>query len=289
MYTVWLCTFSDLKTIVFPQSAFGMAATLSGRLLMVNPAPSNFIVLRRLPLVLFWVWMNLLPFAIDNQRQPKAIQEDKLNKPWRPMPSERFTAREAKTLMFIAYPTALVLSIYLGAIGPCTTLMFFGWVYNDLGGADRDPIIRNVINGVGYLSFATGATLVASDQSSLNLTAYHWLLMIGAVVITTVQLQDMSDQEGDSIRGRRTVALVFGDGPARWTIAIPVILWSFICPAFWSSEAVAFVLPVVLGITVSSRVLSIRTLRGDKLTFKLWNLWMMALYLLPLLKRWRGR
>ena len=167
-------------------------------------------------------------------------------------------------------------------------LILFGWVYNDLGGADKDPVVRNIINGLGYLSFASGATIIASGHSLLNQMAYCWLFIVGAVVVTTVQLQDMADQEGDSMRGRRTAPLVYGDGPARWTIAIPVVLWSFVCPAFWSSP-LGFILSVVLGITVSARILSIRTLEGDKLTFKLWNLWMMVLYLIPLIKRCTGQ
>jgi len=287
LYSVWLFTFSDLKTIVFPKIAFGISTALSGPVLMVNPLPSSLIICR-LPLVAFWIWINLLPFAINNQRQPKAIEEDKLNKPWRSMPSKRLTPEEAKILMLIAYPAALVLSVYLGATEPSVMLIFFGWVYNELGGADKSPIIRNLINGIGYLSFASGATIVASGHLLLNEMAYSWLLIIGAVVVTTVQLQDMSDQEGDSARGRRTVPLVLGDGPARWTIAVPVMLWSFICPFFWSFAAVGFVLPVAFGTIVSSRVLLVRTLPGDKLTFKVWNVWMMVLYLMPLLKRWIG-
>ena len=288
MYSVWLFTFSDLKTIVFPQSTFGIATALSGSLLIETFPSNSLMVISRLPLVALWVWMNLLPFAINNQRQPKAIEEDKLNKPWRSMPSKRLTPGEAKTLMFITYSAAVVLSKYLGAVKPCVMLIIFGWVYNDLGGADKDPVVRNIINGLGYLSFAFGATIIASGHSIFNRVAYCWLLIIGAVVVTTVQLQDMADQEGDSMRGRRTVPLVYGDRPARWTIAIPVVFWSFVCPAFWSSPF-GFILPVVLGIIVSARVLTIRTLRADKLTFKLWNLWMMILYLIPLIKKCAGR
>ena len=258
---------------------------MSGDVLVVNAAPSDLKTLLRLPLVAFWVWSNLLPFAINNQRQQKAIQEDELNKPWRTMPSQRLTPDEAKILMLITYPAALALSMYLGATKPCVALIFFGWVYNDLGGADRDPIVRNLINGIGYLSFACGATIVAGSHQLFNEMIYRWILVIGAVIITTVQLQDMTDQEGDSIRGRKTVPLVIGDGPARWTIAVPVVLWSLLCPAFWSFDVIGFILPVTIGVSISSRILLVRTLEADKSTFKLWNLWVMILYFLPLLKR----
>ena len=252
---------------------------------MVNPEISNIKILCRLPLVVLWVWMNLLPFNINNQRQPSAIQEDELNKPWRTMPSQRLTPGEAKILMLIAYLAALTLSMYLGATKPCVMLIFFGWVYNDLGGADKNPIIRNLINGIGYLSFACGAAIVASSHFPFKEVMYLWISIIGAIVISTVQIQDMTDQEGDSIRGRKTVPLTIGDGPARWTIAAPVTLWSFLCPAFWSFDVVGFTLPVVLGVMVSSRILLFRTLEADKSTFKLWNFWVMVLYFMPLLKR----
>lgn len=65
---------------------------------------------------LLWVWINLLPFAIDNQRQPAEILEDKHNKPWQTVPSGRMTRAQAKRLVICLYPAAACVSLGIGGI-----------------------------------------------------------------------------------------------------------------------------------------------------------------------------
>lgn len=237
---------------------------------------------------MLWVWINLLPFALANQSQPLAILEDKINKPWRPLPSSIITPRAARWLMFWSYAAALLISIALRCELQCVALMILGGLYNDLGGADSNCVFRNLLNAAGYTSFASGATVVAITPSSLNKLAYKWFGMILLIVFSTVQVQDMQDQDGDRIRGRKTVPLVIGDWKARWTVAIGVSLWSFAAPTFWEASLAGYAAPVVLGLFVAHRVLSKHTCQEDARTFKLWNIWIMTVYLVPLVKRLTG-
>ncbi|KAL8724363.1 MAG: hypothetical protein Q9166_007999, partial [cf. Caloplaca sp. 2 TL-2023] len=85
--SLYLFTASDLKTVVFPKSLVGTLNGLS-TLFSASGTPSSTLeVFSRIPLILLWTWLNLLPFNINNQRQPAAILEDKINKSWRPLPS----------------------------------------------------------------------------------------------------------------------------------------------------------------------------------------------------------
>ena len=290
--TIWLFTFTDLKTIVGPKTAFGILSALSGPILTKNACPDVSEILSRIPRTAFWCWINLLPFAIDNQRRPEAIQEDSKNKPWRSMPSKRISERQAEYLMWTLYPVALISSFYWGGLKQCLGLMFLGSWYNDLGGADCSCIIRNFINACGFLSFATGATEVASRTQMLenpfNNVASQWFLIVGAIVFSSVQSQDMYDQVGDGLRKRKTVPLVIGDSLARWTIAIPVGLWSVFCPMFWKLGIVSYAVSVTLGSVIIYRTLIKRTVADDKLTFRLWNMWLVCFYLMPVLKRHQG-
>lgn len=284
LHTLYLFTASDFKTIVIPETAFGVLGSLSGHLVTGKP-PSLLTAIVGTPRVLFWTWINLLPFAIDNQRHPDAIREDQINKPWRPLPSRRLTLQHAKLLMLAFYPAALLFSIYTGSTLQCLTLVFLGRAYNGLGSADRSCIMRNLTNAAGFLCYASGATIVASQDCAVqNTKAYQWFGMIGLVILSTVQMQDMGDQQGDAARGRKTVPLVVGDWNARLTIALPVVIWSVLAPAFWSLPRIGFVIPLLLGSLVSKRVLLNRTVREDNWTFGIWNVWMISLYLLPLVK-----
>lgn len=256
VYTIWLFTRSDLKTIVIPSMVFGIVCTLSGPVLMTNSSPFILDIGKRLPKTAFWAWINLLPFTINNQRQPASIKEDTENKAWRPLPSKRLTTEQATLMMLAFYLIAVLSSLYLGGIWQCITLLGLGYWYNDLKGADSSCITRNFINACGYICFTSGSLEAASDCSVAfwKPVAYQWLFIIGLVVLTTIQSQDMHDQAGDSLRKRWTVPLVVGDSAARWTIMVPIGIWSWFCPAFWQIGVEGFVTPIILGFIIMWRI-----------------------------------
>ena len=300
LYSVWLFTRSDLKTILLPSTAFGLINGVALSLYNVDTTspqhtlhlPSHSQVLCKTPMVFLWVWLNLLPFAINNQRQPEAIREDSLNKPWRTMPSQRLSPESAKYLMLVFYVIAIVTSFFLGNLLQCLALVLLGHWYNDLRGADANCLVRNFINACGFVCFFSGALQVAiggrgfegrRSESTIRLLGW-WYVVIACIVFSTVQTQDMYDQRGDAARNRKTMPLVIGDMRARWTIAVPMAVWCWAAPWFWASSAPAYIAPVSLGLTVTVRTLWAKNEKQDKVTFLVWNCWLASVYLLPLFK-----
>jgi 4-hydroxybenzoate polyprenyltransferase len=284
LHTIWLFTYTDLKTIVFPSSAFGiltaLSLSLSGAILL-----PPFEVIQRLPTVLFWTWLNLLPFNIGNQRQAGAIIEDKQNKPWRPVISGRLTPKQAKYLQLAIYPIVFLVSAIFGGTPQSLVLVLLEYLYNDLEGSERSCVTRNVVNASGFTVYSSGALAVAlKGTGPLSATLYQWKIFMGAVVASTGHSQDMADQAGDRLRNRKTVPLVVGDGVARWTIAVPTAFWTVAAPRFWNLGVVGSLVQFVIGWTVILRTIIIRDVAGDKRTFQIWNLWMVSLYLLPLIR-----
>ena len=252
----------------------------------IIPLQLSGYILQRAPLVVLWTWSNLLPFTIDNQRQPAAVDEDSVNKPWRPMPSKRLSPSQAKRLMFAFYLVAIIVSQRVGGFKQCITLIGLGYWYNDLKGADSSCITRNFINACGFVCYSAGAMEVALGfplPVEPGLTT--WFLIIEAVVFTTVQSQDIYDQAGDALRMRKTVPLVIGDGLSRWSVAAPMAVWSWLVPLYWTSSSHGYVGPVTIGLSVIYRTLAKRSVDDDKKTFRLWNIWLVTLYCLPLLKQ----
>ena len=115
--------------------------------------------------------------------------------------------------------------------------------------------------------------------------AWCWFSVIGAVVFSTVQMQDLQDQEGDRARGRKTVPIVFGDTVGRWSVAVAVGGWSLAAPAIWKAGLGGWIGPIGVGGIVVGRVLRLKDEKDDRTTFKIWNLWMVCLYILPLISR----
>lgn len=281
--SIWLFTFSDLKTIVGPKIVFGVVNALSAPAFGVGDSPQIVWLLRRALLVSVWVWINLLPFAIDNQRQPAGIAEDRLNKPWRPMPSKRLTEERARQIMLALYPVAGLVSCCVGGLRQCIALVVLGYWYNNGGGADSSCIVRNFINACGFVCYSSGAMEVALDRRlPWQPQLLQWFLIIGSVVFSTVQTQDLHDQLGDKLRGRRTVPLVVGDVPARWMTAILMSLWSVFCPIYWHPPSGIRAAFILLGSLIALRCLTKRTVSDDRNTFRLYNLWVVFLYSLPL-------
>ncbi|KAI1505650.1 UbiA prenyltransferase family [Biscogniauxia marginata] len=297
IYSIWLFTFSDLKTIVFPETAFGVLTALSQTKARDNISGiadiTNLDVIYRLPLVLLWVWINLLPFAINNQWRPEAVAEDSLNKPWRTMPTGRWSIKQAQYAMYFFYIVAVAISWNIGGLGPSIILVVLGHWYNDGGGADVDALIRNLINAAGFTAFGTGALeLALNRRMNFNIATLtnidspcieKWLFIVAAVIFTTVHTQDMGDIDGDTQRGRLTVPTQMGETTARYTIAVFMTFWGLFCPCFWNCGWLGYVLNTPLACTIAFRSVILRTVADDQKTFRIWNAWMVTLYVLPLL------
>lgn len=280
--TLYLFTASDFKTTVVPSSIFGILGALSDTLLLNPTSPQS--TLRRIPLVILFVWLNLLLFNVGNQRQPAAMAEDAINKPWRPLPGKRLSAKEAKQLNWILYPVVVITSLMLGGLRFSLSLMILGCFYNQAGGGDVF-YARNFLNAGGYLSFILGAIEVSTGNpdSCFTSAGQRWFLLVGAVIASTGHIQDIPDQQGDRVCGRKTVPLAFGDMNARISIAALVLGWSLVAPAFWKLGAWGHLLPVAFGGSIGMRILMNQKIdvEADKRTFLVWNAWVVSLYILP--------
>lgn len=281
--TLWLFTRSDRKSMIYPNVIFGVVGAMSGSVLSKTQSPNLFVILSNVPYVFLWLWLNLLLFNIANQRLAASVVEDAVNKPWRPLPSGRIDPNQARQLLLIIVPMVFLSSIYLGATVQVLLLLALTWMYNDLGGGNDNFIVRNVINALGMVCYSSGAITVAcGSECTFTPIGYQWMGLIGLVVTTTLQVQDMSDQEGDALRGRKTLPLLMGDGFARWTIGGTVIGWSLGAPAFWKPGIVAYVPPLVIGSILAIRILVLRNVKADRGTWGIWCIWIVSLYLLPL-------
>lgn len=282
--TLFLFVKSDLKTVLLPWVLFGLAHALSGKLFNLSNQ-STLSILSRSPLVLFWVLINLLPFCIGNQRPEQAIKEDSVNKSWRPIAAGRITSSQAGKLMIAAYFFSYIISCVIGGNKQCLALAALGYAYNSLGGADKSFVSRNLLNGLGFVAFGSGAMEVAAGQEVICTSALtNWFALIVLIITCGIQVMDMYDQEGDAMTGRSTLPLVIGDLAARWSIVLTTLAWSIICPWYWSAGWIAYAMVLAGGVITAKRTLKKRSVQDDKKTAKVWNLWLVAIYCLPLMK-----
>lgn len=274
------------------------------------------IPLHRIALMLLWLYTLLLVEDIANQRLTQAIVEDAVNKPWRPLPAGRITTAQSEALLRLAVPLSLVLSAVVGALQPAAPLVSLIWLYNDLEGSSAGPIQRNVINALALACFGWGAlTVLVPDAMTsaegsggilalLARTAWRiiggdggdgvgggvgtevlqsWTLLIALVVATTVHAQDFPDIEGDRERGRQSMPLRYGHSVSRWSLAVLCVMWSMICLRFWHVSLGVWWVPT-MGVSCPMAALTLTRggLDVDEVVWKLWCLWMVVLFTLPL-------
>lgn len=299
--TIWLFTESDIKTILAPSVLFALTNGIALSLLLPESAgiPSPSEILARIPVITVYVWINLMVLCIQNQKSPDAVEEDRINKPTRPLPSGKVSSDEAGTLLVAFIIIAVLGSYCLGAPVESILVIVLGYIYNDLEGAEH-PFFKNVLNSLGIPCFPIGALQVAINPAphtaaalagsgpSVPLLLWRWILVLVAAIFFTIHIQDIKDQEGDACRNRKTVPLVYGDSAGRWLVVVPLLAWSVALPILWgfTSPTAASLLGhaplLLLALVVSARTFLYKSVAADKKTFKIYCLWLIAMYCLPL-------
>ncbi|KAH8730728.1 UbiA prenyltransferase family-domain-containing protein [Phaeosphaeriaceae sp. PMI808] len=251
-------------------------------------------VFLRLHWVILYNWFNLTIFELANQRLPGSVQEDLLNKPWRPVPSGLTTTNSLRQIMLVAIPACLAFNHFILHLGlESALIIIICWMYNDLGGGDGNWILRNLLLAVGFGPFNAGSTKLAAQNpaspiDTLNTSGLVWTVMASAVILTTMQVQDLKDTAGDRKKGRLTAPIVLGEHIARLTVATPVTLWSFVCTFYWDLGVLGLA-PIGLGLVISWRCMALRGKSVDRKTWELWALWISVLYAAPFLYSLRSR
>ena len=156
--------------------------------------------------------------------------------------------------------------------------------YNDLCGSDE--IVRDGIIAIAYAVVNTmSLKLCIGPNNTVSTQGMTWIAIISGIILTTMSVQDLKDQEGDKARHRKTLPLVIGDSGTRIIIACCVPFWSVLCASFWDLEpGLIYCLPLAIGALVTWGVLVKRTAEEDSRTWKLWCAWHTVIYFTPLTK-----
>lgn len=286
--TLHLFTGDQILDTVLPGTAFGILAALSGSTLDL-PTQDVWSVLHRIPQVSFWLWIVILQFCVQNQRSEGSVQEDTVNKPWRPIPSGRMTTAQTEKLLSVTNILAAALSYYLNVMPIFIVYACLITAYNDHGGANKSGTVRNLFCGAGFSCYFSGALSIAiGPDAVLSAAAWKWTALITfGILTTTIQTQEFRDEAGDMARGRRTLVTELGRRYALWTVFVTVAFWSVYTPlGFFGGGWMTAVLPIVFGDALLGTA-ALAYYKGDnkldRKMYKIWCLWMFGFCPLPYL------
>ncbi|RBR07249.1 uncharacterized protein FIESC28_10748 [Fusarium coffeatum] len=278
----WAFVKSDIFTFSTPGILFGMTGALSNNELLDGPHSHPIDILGRLPKVILSNVFTILLFNFANQRSPASVLEDSINKPWRPIPSGMITPDQTRRAALFVSPIALACNYSMGVGSEGLLMQVLTFYYNDLCGSDE--VVRDGIIAVAYAVVNTMSLKICiGPENTVSAQGMIWITVISGIILTTMSVQDLKDQEGDKARDRKTLPLVIGDLQTRIIIACSVPFWSVLCASFWNLKpGIVACLPLALGAVVSWRVLVKRTAQDDSKTWKLWCAWHTVIYFIPL-------
>ncbi|KAG2135255.1 UbiA prenyltransferase family [Suillus clintonianus] len=262
--TLFLFTKSDVVAVLIPITLASFAAAR-------HPDVT------RIPDIIIWIWLHVLKHDIYNQMQDP--EEDKKNKPHRPLAAGRISAQNAADVRWLLVPICLILSAMHGsqalACSVCAEVLSI-W-YNEFGG-DKTALSKSLLTAMAYTILDLGATVVGgSSIDSVGARAHVFSFVVFA---TTIHAQDFKDEEGDRLTGRRTLVTLFPTF-ARMSMMIGIPLWSLCLSRLWKVDFICSVAFIAYGAVVGVRFMVCRTASAHKQSCKLYSLWFTLVHLLP--------
>ncbi|CAG8748249.1 7870_t:CDS:2 [Dentiscutata erythropus] len=222
------------------------------------------------------------------------VEEDKLNKPFRPIPSGLVTVEGARRRL-IAFNIIFPIVSYL--IGGLPLLISaFLWqmwfVTYKLLNLSVNALCKNFFSAFGaWIMFVVTSNLITGTEFKVSkwwgCEPCPFKLSVVIFVFFTLQVQDLRDQKGDALIGRKTLPLLIGDNICRRLTAIAFVLSAFF---LYGSANYFLILPGVkkLNTSVPSeftiieiilfaviawtcvRLIKYRDQREDRYTYEIW-------------------
>ncbi|KAG1819924.1 UbiA prenyltransferase family [Suillus variegatus] len=211
-----------------------------------------------------------LSFTIANQIQDP--EEDRKNKPSRPIPAGRISVSSAADMRWVLVPVCLMLSLWYGtqALLASTTFAAFTIWYNELH-SDKMGLSKNVLTAIlsGCLEVG-GIVATGSSNSCIDEAGAFAVALSSTVFATTLHAQDFKDEEGDRLTGRRTLPTIFPKA-ARFSMMFGIPLWSYGLSHIWKIDALSTTAFVAYGAFVGTRFVVYDTVGADKQSCKLYS------------------
>ncbi|KAJ7628864.1 UbiA prenyltransferase family-domain-containing protein [Roridomyces roridus] len=238
----WRFTWRDWSAAIIP----GMLRTVAA--LCSHPSPSIEFVLGALGRSLVYFILYLYVFNIANQIT--GLDEDRINKPDRPLPAGLLSLRGAYIRLFLLAAAYIYVSVAWGVL-PWTFLWLFVAAAVTFGRYDRYWFTKNIV----FIGAGTFAQLQAGWALAAPLTQRetHWVLVLSIALGITINLQDLRDVRGDAATQRRTMPVVLGESRFRWVMALitavtPYVCWLFDFQlAFWAGIALTVAMFYLAG------------------------------------------
>jgi len=221
IYVLWKFTYYDLSTSVIPSTILSLVSLhAKSRSQSIDfwdlvTAVGVFAVA--------YFWSYIASFNISNQID--SIKEDAVNKPDRPLPSGLITVRGAWAMYIVAMLAFDILGWVAGCLICSITWQIVILFHNHMRLAGRWGV-KSWSMTTGTIAMLSAAWIIGG--APLTVAPFLWLCTIAFLLFPTCPIQDLRDQKGDKLEGRKTLPLLIGDRNARIVLSVVFMLNPFV-------------------------------------------------------------
>jgi 4-hydroxybenzoate polyprenyltransferase len=271
----WSFIRRDMFVSLVPGILFSTTALIN------YPADSFLELLTVLVKDVIYFWLCITTFCLSNQIN--GVEEDRLNKPERPLVVGLVTIEQAQTRWYIAMVLFSLFGLITGTLGWALTWQIGCILYEYFGGA-RHWYFKTFLGGIGVTSEVGAAWQLA--QREIPPVTWTWIMIVGLYLIVLLAVQDFRDMAGDRALGRKTMPLLFGEMPSRYIVAAcfmgyPLLVHYFLMQPAGLTPMVLFWDLLLGGCTwgLAGRTLCLRNPQADHKTYVLYTV-LLCLYLM---------
>ncbi|KAF7421287.1 hypothetical protein PC9H_011809 [Pleurotus ostreatus] len=176
----------------------------------------------------FVPWVACFIYFFNLSNQIVGVEEDRINKPDRPLPSGRITVQGAKRRWAIALAAFVGTALFNGSghliIETATWVTTTAFLcLTPYGGHWFGR--NSVAMGTGTWALLNGIYKTVARPASVE---ERFFFVVAIWLATAIQIQDLRDIEGDTIVRRKTLPIVIGDRQSRWLISLAFLPLSYV-------------------------------------------------------------
>ncbi|KOP27871.1 hypothetical protein AMR41_02805 [Hapalosiphon sp. MRB220] len=264
----WLFIKRDITVSIIP----GILFTLTALLNYPPTSLANWISFLGRNIIYFWLCITY--FCMSNQLT--SIEEDRLNKPDRPLIQGIVSYRGTQIRWYVLIVILSLVAWYLGIFEWALLWQLSSIVYNYFGGA-KHWIYKNILNGFGIFAEMGASWQMVAPISPI---VWSWIVVLGIAFTSLISIADFRDISGDKAIGRSTFPIVFGEEWGRLILSLKFLIFPLFIHLFLmtplGNNLNIFLWNIsifIISCIVAVRVFIFRSCEADHKTYIIFTYW----------------